>query len=241
MSSMNAVEIQEEWHAALSDVQMHESRTCIHVFEGASNRAGEGALWARPGANVPRKQVPLERDDDGFRQFNAEQRDLHRIVVWKDQERVLVAAKMRHELEHARQFDAHGSALFNLYDVANAALDLKVRGLAGGGVVYGSIPTEVDANAAAARFVASRYPEDAERLLGARHEASNLLRSLTGPEPLRTLPARMVAFLYEYADLGERYFRERNFSTTFEDCVEQLWPGASDAWRALEALNESDS
>jgi hypothetical protein len=106
---------------------------------------------------------------------------LHRIVVWSDQDPVLLAAKMRHELEHARQYDSHGPPLFGLHQLASAVLDVKVRGLTGGGFVYGSIPTEVDANAAAARYVNARYPADAERLLNARHEASNLLRSLHGP------------------------------------------------------------
>lgn len=121
-----------------------------------------------------------------------------------------------------RQFEAHGSGLFSLHQLVSAALDVKVRGLTGGAVVYSSIPTEVDANAAAARFVAGRYPDDANRLLNAKHEASNLLRSLTGPGPLSTLPGRMVAFAYECADLGEQWFRERSLTQTFAEAVDQF-------------------
>ena len=237
-AELKAAEIAAEWQAAVSDVGIPHERVCVHVFEGSSNARGEGALWAMPGRNVPRKSVPFIGDNDGFRRFNTEQRDLHRVVVWSDQQPVLLAAKMRHELEHARQFEAHGPALFGLYDLVNAALDLKVAGLMGGGHVYSSIPTEVDANAAAARFVSGRHAVDAARLLEERHEASNLLRSLTGPGPLKTLPGRMVAFAYEYADLGERYFRERSFAMTFAATVDQTWPGALQAWSAIDGVNE---
>jgi hypothetical protein len=47
----------------------------------------------------------------------------------------------------------------------------------------------------------------------------------------------MVAFAYEYAVLGERLFREKNFSATFAEAIDRFWPGAAEAWSALEALN----
>ena len=146
-ASLKAAEIEAEWQAAVSDVGLSDARVCVHVFEGSANPRGEGAFWAIPGRNVSRSSVPFVDDDDGFRRFNIEQRELHRIAVWSDQQPVLLAAKMRHELEHARQFDAHGPGLFGIYSLVDAALDVKVRGLVGGAALYSSIPTEVGCRA----------------------------------------------------------------------------------------------
>jgi hypothetical protein len=55
------------------------------------------------------------------------------------------------------------------------------------------------------------------------------------------VPGRTFAFAYEVADLGNRLFSERGFSLTFADAVDQFWPGAADAWSALQGLGAADS
>ena len=84
-----------------------------------------------------------------------------------------------------------------------------------------------------------RHLGDANRLLEAKDDASNLLRSLTGPGPLASLPGRMVGFAYEYAEIGEQPFKEFGWTQTFGDAVDQYWPGAAAAWAALDVLSSS--
>lgn len=227
--------IEAEWTAALRDAELDASQARIHMFEGEASPSGVGALWGAPGENLRRKDFPFEGNNAAFIRLNNEERELHRVAVWGGQRPILVAAKMRHELEHARQYEAHGQELFHLHGLMNAILDLKVGGLPGGGVVYGSIPMEVDGNAAAARFVHGRYATEAEALLREHHPDSGLLRSLCGPGPLETLPARMICFAYQYADIGEDWTQARGWGK-YAAVIDNMWPGAHSVWDALDAM-----
>jgi hypothetical protein len=80
--------------------------------------------------------------------------DRHRVAAfaeidWNDplQEAVL-AGLLRHEVRHAEQFDEFGRDFFDLYDLAELICQWKVGGLPRGGVLYGLIPAETDANKA---------------------------------------------------------------------------------------------
>ena len=63
-----------------------------------------------------------------------------------------------------------------------------------GGILYGLIPAEMDANGAAAKFLRERRPESIGLVLNSDHNV--LARSNTDPGPLSDLPTKMVAFLY---------------------------------------------
>lgn len=96
----------------------------------------------------------------------------YRIVVFSDGAIEGVAAAIRHELEHAIQVDVHGPRLVGLHDVAVAVIGERVGELPGGARLYQAIPDEMDADAAAARFVLTRYgPERINALLVAQHPA----------------------------------------------------------------------
>lgn len=70
------------------------------------------------------------------------------------------AALLRHELEHARQFDAVGAGVFDLQDfLENDVLSEVAGGLDGcGGGLINAVPTEIDSNAAASVFISARFP-----------------------------------------------------------------------------------
>jgi hypothetical protein len=115
----------------------------------------------------------------------------HRTVVRRPltSDPVLIAAfsgKLRHELEHARQWNACGLAGFQLSNLADTVLAPKLT-------------TEQDANAASAMFLRARWREAITALLDDLDHGP-LARSLTPPGSLETLLARMVAFLYLYED-----------------------------------------
>jgi hypothetical protein len=90
---------------------------------------------------------------------------LHRIAIWRDLPQPVIGALLRHELEHAKQWEAHGMGLFRLHDVIKVALWRKVDSLPFGGLVINFAPIEIDANAAAAQFAWSRDPDAVNELL----------------------------------------------------------------------------
>lgn len=86
-------------------------------------------------------------------------RDRHRVAVfadvdWDDPEQeAVLAGFLRHEVRHAEQWDELGQDFFDLYDLAELVCQWKVGGLPRGGILYGLIPAEMDANAAAAKLL----------------------------------------------------------------------------------------
>jgi hypothetical protein len=96
------------------------------------------------------------------------------------------------------------------------------------------MPIEMDANAAGAMFAIARYGR--ERILQRLRDddsSSAALRSNVGPEPIETLPERMVAFMIANRGLCERYADEHGNGLTFRQILNAHWPGAGDAWRTL--------
>ena len=109
--------------------------------------------------------------------------------------RALLAAKIRHELEHAVQWNEYGEGIFKLADLGDNVLRKKLGDTPKGAGYYQLKPTENDANAAASMYVRDRYPEHVASLL-AMDEGLALVRSIVPPEPIHTLVVRSVAFLF---------------------------------------------
>jgi hypothetical protein len=224
-------QLRTEWKAALADAGLNEATVRLYPFEGEG--AGEaGAYWFRPGDKLAVDyQFPdAERVEDA----NApENRNLHRVTVWTGREPPILSGRLRHELEHARQWDHHGKALFDLHDlIEDEVLPHKAGGLQGcGGTFINFIPTEQDANAAAAMFLRDRYPED---LLATLREGKwrNLACSLVGPESLESLPKRMICFAYQFRDRCAQVEQERG--VPFQQILAWSYDGAAGIWSALE-------
>jgi hypothetical protein len=147
----------------------------------------------------------------------------------------VLGAKIRHELEHARQWDAFGKQAFDLNDLILQVMARKVGGLRGGGRLYNLNPLEVDANAAAAKFAWARYGEEVARgFIDEEHEDAVLFRSLTGPAPQETLPIRCACFLFQFVDLCEMEAAARD--RPFADLIDEAWPGMAGTWQRLQEL-----
>jgi hypothetical protein len=141
-----------------------------------------------------------------------ENRVLHRIAVPAEpSDRATFAALVRHELEHARQWDAM-LGIFDLHDfIEHDILPEIAGGLDGcGGGLINTIPTEMDCNAAASVYIAGRFIEAEVQAIrdGPRRF---LACSLLPPPPPETLPARMIAFAYVHRAAVERHAERRNF------------------------------
>lgn len=230
--------LQEEWHAALDDVGFDVKQVRLYPFPGEKSEAGNHAYYFTPGqrlhddANFPDKAGGQTEDAN-------KHRDRHRIAAWVDAPAPILGARLRHELEHASQVEGFGNRILDLNDLVLGVLWMKLEGLRGNGQLYNAIPLEVDANAAAARFAFARYGDDVAREMADPENAAGfkdgvLFRSLTPPAPIATLPKRMLAFLFQFADLCALYAARRE--RPFVELLDEAWAGMAQGWQVLDAL-----
>ncbi len=231
-SAKRQQELEPEWLAALADAQVADDDAALYILAGEASNVGRGAAYLSPTVHlVDPSDQELAAEPRGVFEDLRSRAGQHRVVVWAGGELGVAAAKLRHELEHARQWTAHGERLFTLTAGIQGALQReKLNGLAGG-AVQSVAPAESDANAAAAQFARPRYPALAHRLIEGRADDAGLFRSHSGPEPLDSLPQRIIAHAFLYRSLCERC-AERD-GTPFRDWLERTWPGARAFWDAL--------
>jgi hypothetical protein len=227
-------ELAPEWEAALADADFDAKQVRFYPFPGDRSEDGFQAYYFVPGQKLYRsQQFP---DDLGGQIADANKHlNRHRIAAWIDTDLPVLGAKLRHELEHARQHDAFGDKLYDLNDLIAQVFAHKLRGLKGGARLYNFNPIELDANAAAARFAWERYGEqEAKQRLEGVGEDAVLFRSLTGPAPIETLPKRLLCFLAQFPDLCEMEAEARD--KPFDELLDKAWPGFGESWNALAEL-----
>jgi hypothetical protein len=228
--------IDEEWAAALGDARLDAADVCLVLMVGPRPPTARFAIWHEPGEHiVPGLDVTPDAAD---RANEASCKPLHRVLLWSDFPATevgvaMLAGFMRHELEHARQWNALGYTIFELDDLLTDVVLQKTGNVGGPGGVggyYNFKPVEQDANAAASMYLRQRYPNRVHGLL-ADNDSSALVRSETPPEDTATLFARSFAFLFQHRGA----FAAVVAPQTPLDRVEVMYPGYAALWRALEA------
>jgi hypothetical protein len=148
--------IAREWAAALADAELDAADFCLIVVDGPIAGTGRFAVWHEPG--LARAETEFLKGDDLVRANSDECLNRHLVAVWRDFELTdfgvaFPAGRLRHELEHARQWNALGVEPFELDELLGQVLLLKVENTQGAGYYYTFKPIEQDANAAASMFV----------------------------------------------------------------------------------------
>jgi hypothetical protein len=226
-------QLEPVWEAALAHAGYEVGAALLYPFEGARASDGSGAVHFPPGHEIGEAD---QMDHEGYIRVANEpkNRDLHRIALWTGVDPPVLAGRLRHELEHARQWDRFGQPIFDLYDLLlREVLPAKAGGLDGClGMYFNAIPAEQDANAAAAIFVHDQQGDDAIAALCRDPDYRNLGCSLLGAQPLDTLPARMVAFAFTHRDCCELV--AKSYDGDFAEVLDNRFEGAGDLWRRLE-------
>jgi hypothetical protein len=197
--------VDDLWREAIADSGVDSNS--VHRFEAIrAVSEGAGAQWWAPHESVREPPILLElSEEDAAAADEIPLLGLHRVAtapIEGLEPRVAegaLAAKLRHELEHARQLEASGREPFGLMQLA-----LEVHRRKTGGTIYGAfrnqMPIEDDANAAASLFVRKVRPDSVDALRS--HEAYGpLVRAVLGPSNPKTLVARLVGFLFHYRDI----------------------------------------
>jgi hypothetical protein len=234
-----------EWEAALLDAGLQGGDIALWPCEG----------FADSGDVAPACSYPPERDFDDARfrpaleragyDLEAERRP--RVAVFTDFYDVdedggapveaLLAGLLRHELEHVRQhcyWSALGVNLFELDGLVDRVLGLKAEGI---GALFNAKPTESDANAAASRYLQTRY-DDARQAIHQGRRLGELARYPAGPEPIRTLVPRLAAFsLLVRTQLEEHAAAYQEPTAT----LIEYWgsAGTGELWRELASVLDS--
>jgi len=229
---------EELWNEAIADSGLDVAK--LHRFDAARGVVeGAGAHWWSPEVSVHEPPVQLElTSEDAAAADRAPLLEKHRVAtapIENLEPRVgeaLLAAKLRHELEHARQWEICGPEPFMLMQLA-----LKVHRRKTGGTIYGAfrnqIPIEDDANTAASLFVRKLRPDSVEDLR--LHEAYGpLVRATLGPASPETLVVRMVGFLFHYRDIirdvqGGGAMSEARYVGLFAQSAVAAWQALCDA------------
>jgi hypothetical protein len=145
---------------ALSDAGIPENTTTFFVVAG-SPEADEAEVVYIPPPHAWRTNYPL-LERIGSQRLH-EYDGLHRFGAYQevdDAPRGAIATELRHEAQHAFQFKLFGPDFIEL----NQLLRDLVRTT--GGARYEAIPSERDANRAAAEYAVERYPDDPEAMAG---------------------------------------------------------------------------
>lgn len=233
--SLTDEEREAEVTQALADAGVSRHRVRFYAVESLGADDNVGAVWYRPGMEVeagdrhlPGAAVRAELNDSAGI-------DHHRIVLpAHPDDRITFAGLLRHELEHARQYDALGQDVFDLQHFLECDVLPEVAGGLDGcaGGLINAIPTEIDCNAAASVYITGRFPaEDVQRLRAGPRRV--LACSLLGPAPHETLIPRMVAFAFVYRAGVEALARRHGFSVG--GLLRSVHSEAPAIWDKLEA------
>jgi hypothetical protein len=222
-----------EWAAALDDADLDLSQCKLSVLPAV--RGDARSVHYPPGRELGADRVINETLAAELNR--PENRDHHRVAVLgeaSDDERgrAVFAALLRHELEHARQWEAWRAVPVELSCLFDDVIDVLVgEHIEAGRQLYRAQPNERDANAAASRFVRRRYHHDViDDILAS--EDYVLVATVSPPEPLESLPMRNVAFLFQNHDVC-RQIAER-VGESFAARLERIAPAVRAAWEDLE-------
>jgi hypothetical protein len=99
--------LDEQWRAALADAGIGEENACLIIVEGPRSENANMAEHHRPQLHA--MPTAVLRGDDLEKANSPACVGRHRIAIWRPAdvdpvELALAAAKLRHELEHARQW-----------------------------------------------------------------------------------------------------------------------------------------
>jgi hypothetical protein len=199
-----------QWRAALADAGLTEDQVHLIVVPGLPGPRTPKAITYVAGVEI-REDLPEEAilSGEALREANSPACiDKVRVAIfagYPEDEPVdlaIMAGKLRHELRHVEhRLSPVAAELYELEFLTFEVAERKARGLADGAVLYTQIPTELDANAAAARFLRRQHPLAVDGVL--RTKDAVLARSTTPPEAIEDLPERCVAYLFAFRGTAE--------------------------------------
>lgn len=222
------------WDEAISFAGVNPERFHLLPVDGAAVQGAPKAACYPPKLRLCEEPEDLLRGEALVEANDVAFRDKHRIAIYEDIDEddpvdlAIAAAKLRHEIRHGEQRDTCGRALFELDEIADDLVAWRSSEAA----LYNQKPIELDANDAAARFLASRYPVLVASIL-ATPEAP-LVRRASAPVDMSELRAATVRFIFGLRDIVDRPGHPLDQSGLHRVVVD-TWAPAQALWEDLEA------
>lgn len=140
--------LERELLASCYDAQIDPASLVVFVVNATRPPGTTPLAYLQPAGSLRADTVLVFRAV-GAPRLNPYDLRAHRLAIWRALPLipdVALGLMLRHELEHARRFERSGPAFFEVDGRARAAVD-KI-----GGVGYARLPSEREANAAAAMY-----------------------------------------------------------------------------------------
>lgn len=230
---VDPTEIETLWLAACKDAEYEPgTEVALYLLPGGSVD-GAAALHVEPGSEVVSTEAWPMAPNQVADANSAERRVAHRIFARDFSSRRVALGRLRHELEHARQYDRSSPVYlamsFTRDALSRAFNEQNPPTLVGSATLYNLLPFEEDANRAAAILTASRFsPANDEEL--ACTDAP-LFRDASPIQP-DTLAMRLLAFSALFPADFSWVADQRGESV--RDLLERLGPGVDEGWNALQ-------
>jgi hypothetical protein len=167
---------------ACDDASLAPRDLVVWVVDAAWPVSTTPIAYLRPGGPLNSLAV-LEAVGTG--RLDAHRSTAHRLALWRELPGIpepALGPMLRHELEHARRWERSGPAFFDQDDRLRAAVRLV------GGKGYAELPSEREANAAAAGYARRRLSAVELEELRSTPACANLL----GAAPVSTEPAAAI-------------------------------------------------
>jgi hypothetical protein len=196
---------QVEWDAALEDAGY--TRDDAHLILVDRERIPNANMAEHHEPNVEIHPTDL-LDGDDLDEANApDVRNRHRVAIWMPPAAdpvnlALVSAKLRHELEHARQWDTVGEDIFRLSQFADRVLWEIYDGAPGSAYYYNQKPIEIDANSVASKLILSRFPPEVVAAVRQHDEGRSYREFVEAADP-QALVRRTLQFVRQYPDAAQ--------------------------------------
>jgi hypothetical protein len=206
---------------ALADAGVAENTTALFLVAGTP-QAEEAEVVYIPPPNVWRINYPLLGRIGSERLHEYDQ--LHRFAAYQEVDDAplgAIATELRHETQHAVQFNLYGPDFVEL----NQLLRDLVR--ATHGAQYEEIPSERDANRTAAKYAADHHADDLEAMAG----DVRFHQYTSDPEAVGDLLAETVEMVWQLAD---REQTDEHTQRPLGEVVDELRRDAEDWHRQVE-------
>jgi hypothetical protein len=223
--------VQHFWHLACADAEFADDQVVFLPYTRDPGGAVPGASFHPPGV-LPSAELSELLDSHAAEQMDWELARC-RITCCVSIDDRLIAPVLRHELEHARQWQrGGGNPTFELVGLTERILNRAgYAGLPASGQIYTVSPHERDANGAASRFIRRLIGDDeADLFAGERGLDPGLFRRRPEPEPPDTLARRLICHAAAWPDTAESAYQ---LDQDLPKMLDRALPGGSDLWRRM--------
>jgi hypothetical protein len=236
---IDIAEIAPLWLAACQDAEYQpETQVALYLLPGSSGD-GAAALHLEPGyevfANETWPLAPNQLADAN----SAQKRNIHRILARDFGSTRVALGRLRHEMEHARQYD-RSPQVYLAMSFARDALSRAFEerdppSLAGSATLYNQLPFEEGANQVAAAITTTQFGPPSESELASTN--APLFRDASPIEP-DTLALRILGFSSLFP-AGFMWVAEQR-GESISDLLSRLGPDGEAGWHALQVAGVSE-